>query len=144
MNKIDNIVFESVNFIPRWFPNMMGEYVLIRIDDLNFAKKLDGEGWNIQYSLINPNTKKPDFAYLKANVPHEKYPAKIFIVTERDGIQEKTVVDSENIASINLDNVTMVDAVVVPYVQNICGCILRQAYLKIAYLTVFEPEGYYD
>lgn len=146
--EVSNIRFEGVSLIFRNFAGKATKFkpagfrtATIRIDDLNFAKQLLDDGWNVRYSRPNPDTGVSDSALLEVKISYEGRPPKIVMVTGTGEHRKMTYLDAESVATLDWADITNVDAIIRPYCyDNIGGRSGISAYVKTMYVTVQEDE----
>ena len=100
----DNIIMENARIIFRNFSGKESKYnrkgsrnFCVIIDDVDLAKKLGDEGWNIRILEAREEGDEPKY-YLQVQVSYDNIPPKVYMVTRKT----KTLLDDESIASLNL------------------------------------------
>lgn len=143
MNKyIDNIQIEGARIGKRNFSgyeeelNAEGNRYFLLYLDVELAKKMEEDGWNVKYSSHDVDKEKP---YIKVFVRFGKYPPKIILIS--DGVQ--TLLDETNIGVLDKTLMQNVDIAIRPFVWEIGGKSGVKAYVKTMYVTA-APGDFSD
>ena len=105
------------------------------IEDVDLAKKLGDEGWNIRILEAREEGDEPKY-YLQVQVSYENIPPKVYMVTRKT----KTLLDDESIASLDYAEIRNVDLTIRPYNWSVQDKTGVKAYLKTMYVTIEEDE----
>lgn len=140
--KVNKIVIENAKII---FRNFAGEETnfnrkgnrnfSVIIDDLEYAKMLKDDGWNIKTLPPREEGDEPK-SYLQVAVNFENIPPKVIMITSRS----KIPLDSESISSLDFADIINVDLTITPYHWEVNGKTGIKAYLKTMYVTIEEDE----
>lgn len=143
----DNIIMENARIIFRNFSGKESKYnrkgsrnFCVIIDDVDLAKKLGDEGWNIRILEAREEGDEPKY-YLQVQVSYENIPPKVYMVTRKT----KTLLDDESIDSLDYAEIRNVDLTIRPYNWVIQEGTKNEksgvkAYLKTMYVTIEEDE----
>lgn len=138
----NNIVFDNCRIGFRNFSGKEGKFnppgkknFCVFIDDNEFAKRLESDGWNVRY-LTPRNEGEEEQALLNVSVSYDPYPPTIFLVTST----QKTLLDNETVSMLDWAEIKNVDLVVRPYNYEVNGRSGVKAYCKSMYVTIVEDE----
>ena len=115
------------------------------IEDLDYARELEIEGWNIKYPKPNPDIdpeedrRRPT---LKVNVVFDNIPPKVWIINVDDeGNERPKQITAETLYLLDTLRFTNIDMIITPYKWTKNGRSGISAYLSQFYGTV-EPRGF--
>ena len=77
--------------------------------DLETAKMLSSDGWNVKYEEPRDPDDDPT-AHMKVNFSFEKYPPRIVLISGRNG-EHKTVLDAQTVSLVDSADIIKVDLV---------------------------------
>jgi hypothetical protein len=135
-------VFEGCRII---FRNFKGEQTqfnragdrnfCVVIEDLEAAKRLEADGWNIKY---RPPLDEGDeeMAYLPVAVSFANVPPSIVMLSSKG----RTRLDESTIDILDYAEIENVDIIVNPYNWSVNGKSGVKAYVKTMYVTIHEDE----
>lgn len=135
-----NIVLEGVRIGFRNFEGKAGKFnnagnrnFCVFIDDLDLAKKLEEDGWNIRYLPPREEGDSPT-AYLQVKVRFDPIPPKIILVSSRG----KKTLDESNVNILDWAEIKNVDIIIRPYNWHTMGGSGIAAYVQTMYVTIVE------
>ena len=105
------------------------------IDDLDLAKQLENDGWNIKYRPLKDEDDAP-LAHLPVKVNYDNRPPKIYIVTDR----RRELLNEETVNALDYAEIESVDIVITPYQYDVNGQKGIAAYVKNMYVNVVQDE----
>lgn len=137
----DNINIANARIGFRNFSGKEGQYnpqgnrnFVVFLDDIDVAKSLEAEGWNIRW--LEPRDPTEDKqAILSIKVQYSYYPPKIVLVNSNG---KNTILREEDISLLDWADIDHVDLTVRPYNYNVQGKAGVKAYLKTMYVTIQE------
>lgn len=138
--KVENakIIFRNFSGKADKFNPMGGnrQFCLI-IEDPDFAKQLEEDGWNIKYLRPRDEDEEPQ-PYLPVKVKYANRPPHIYLCTSNN----KTLLNEETVGSLDYADISNVDLIVTPYQYSVqvTGKSGVAAYVKTMYVTVVEDE----
>lgn len=107
------------------------------IDDLEFAEKLQSDGWNVKY--LQPrdgdDTQEPT-AYIPCEVSFKNRPPMIKLITRKN----QTILDESTIDMLDYADIKNVDLILSPYNWEVNGKSGVKAYVKTMYVVIEEDE----
>ena len=137
---IDNINISNARIGFRNFSGKEGQFnptgnrnFVVFLDDINEAKKLEQEGWNIRW-LKSRNEDEEDQPILSVKVAFGAYPPKIVLVS-RKGLSQ---IGEEEISILDWADIKSTDITIRPYNYDVRGKSGVKAYLKTMYVTLEE------
>lgn len=144
-NKVSNIVMENAKIIFRNFSgreergpqgqifNEEGKrnFTLI-IEDMDFARTLANDGWNIKFKEPREEGDEP-YATLKVNVSYKVKAPNIQVVSKK-----RTRLTEENVDLVDGLDIANVDLVINPSYYDIAGRSGISAYLSSMYIVPME------
>lgn len=137
-----NIEFENVRIGFRNFSGNESRFnpagrrnFCVFIDDEEFAKRLEGDGWNVRY-LAARNEEETEQAYMNVSVSYDPYPPQIVVVTKT----RKTVLTEDMVGMLDWAEIVSVDLIVRPYNWEVNGRSGVKAYCKSMYVTIEEDK----
>lgn len=135
-------VFEGCKII---FRNFKGEQTqfnragdrnfCVVIEDLEVAKRLADDGWNIKYRPPLDEGDK-ETAYLPVAVSFSNVPPSIVMLSSKG----RTRLDESTIDILDYAEIENVDIIVNPYNWSVNGKSGVKAYVKTMYVTIHEDE----
>ena len=136
----DNINIENARIGFRNFSGKEGQFnpagnrnFVIFFDDIDFAKDLEAEGWNIRW--LEPREEDEQMQpILSVRVAYGAYPPKIVLVNN----QGHTQLREEDIGILDWADIKSVDLTVNPYNWEVQGKSGVKAYLKVMYVKIQE------
>lgn len=141
----DNISIENAHLMFRNFSGAASQYnregdrsFCVRIDDLQAAKKLAEDGWNIKQSKPHDPEEEPTF-YIKVKVSFNPYPPAIWWITRNN----KVIVGEDMVDSLDQIEIKTADVIIRPYNWEVNGKTGVAAYLKSLYIVQEEDEFAY-
>jgi hypothetical protein len=134
-----NIANARIGF--RNFSGKEGQYnpqgnrnFVVFLDDINVAKALEEEGWNIRW--LDPRDPAEEAQpILSIRVQYSYYPPKIILVNSEG---KQTNLREEDVSILDWADIERVDVTVRPYNYNVHGKDGVKAYLKTMYVTLQE------
>lgn len=138
------LVIEDARIIFRNFAgkekqfNRAGDRNFSVLLDPDLAKKMEEDGWNVQYLKVRPDDEDPTpQAHLQVKVNYGKSkPPTVVMISSRG----RTHLDEETIELLDWADITKVDLIVNPYDWDVNGKTGTKAYLSSIYVTIFEDE----
>lgn len=130
-----SIMFRNFKGEERTFNPAGKRNFCVRIDDLDFAKQLQNDGWNIKY--LQPQEGDPDgqeVAYLPCEVSFKNRPPMIKLITKKN----QTVLDESTIDMLDYADIKNVDLIITPYNWEVSGKSGVKAYVKTMYVVIEE------
>ena len=106
----------------------------VHIEDIEMAKDLKSQGWNIRMTKPRSEEDSPE-AYVQVKVSYAKFPPKVALI---NGKNKQTYLDEESIQLLDWAEIASVDLILNPSVWNVNGNTGVKAYLKTAYVTIIE------
>lgn len=107
------------------------------IDDLDFAEKLQNDGWNVKY--LQPrdgdDTQEPT-AYIQCEVSFKNRPPLIKLITRKN----QTLLDESTIDMLDYADIKNVDLILSPYNWEVNGKSGVKGYVKTMYVVIEEDE----
>jgi hypothetical protein len=103
------------------------------LDDLNLAKQMDADGWNIK-ALRAREEGDPDQPYIQINVAYKGRPPRIVMITSRG----RTELSEDECEILDWADIKSVDLIFNPYNWSVRGDTGVSAYLKSMYVTIEE------
>lgn len=138
----DNIILEGAKIGYRNFSGEPGRFnppgrrnFCVFFDDINFARRLADDGWNIRWTTPRDIDDDP-VPYMQVNVSFDRNPPKIVIIANG----RKTVIGEEEVGDLDRLEITNVDLIIKPYNWEINGKNGVKGYLKSMYVTIFLDE----
>jgi len=139
---VDNINISDARIGFRNFSGKEGQFnpagnrnFVVFIDDIDEARKLEDEGWNIRW-LKSKNEDEEDQPILSVKVAFGTYPPKIVLVS-RKGL---TQLGEGEIDILDWADIKTVDITIRPYNYDVRGKVGVKAYLKTMYITIQEDR----
>ena len=139
---MDNINISNARIGFRNFSGKEGQYnpsgnrnFAVFIDDLNEAKKLEAEGWNIRW-LKSRNEDEESQPILSVKVAFGAYPPKIVLVS-KNGLSQ---LGEDEINILDWADIKSVDLTIRPYNYEVRGKVGVKAYVKTMYVTIQEDQ----
>ena len=133
-------LFEGCRIIFRNFAGEQSQYnragdrnFCVIIEDLEEAKKLAADGWNVKY-LPPLDDGEDETAYLPVAVSFKNQPPTIVILSSRG----RTRLDESTIDILDYAEIETVDLIVNPYNWEVNGKSGVKAYVKSMYVTLRE------
>ena len=105
------------------------------LDDLEFARKLQEEGWNVRWRQPRDED-DTEMAYLSVAVKFNRIPPQILMVTQKG----KVALDESSIDKLDWLEFTNVDLIINPSKWEVSGKSGIKAYLKTLAVTIYEDE----
>lgn len=144
--KNNKLLIENAKIIFRNFSGEESKYnragnrnFCVLIDDMDLAKKLSEDGWNIR-ELIPRDDEDDVKYYIQVSVSYSMKPPKVFIITRN----KKTPLDEDSIKSLDFADIVNVDLVLNPYhweIKEKNGVKKGiKGYLKTMYVIIEEDE----
>lgn len=144
--KNNKLLIENAKIIFRNFSGEESKYnragnrnFCVLIDDMDLAKKLSEDGWNIR-ELIPREDEDDVKYYIQVSVSYLMKPPKVFIITKN----KKTPLDEDSIKSLDFADIVNVDLVLNPYhweIKEKNGVKKGiKGYLKTMYVIIEEDE----
>lgn len=145
MASLNNRVFENAKIMFRNFAGRAGTYntegdrnFLLFLDE-DKANEMREEGWNVKLMKSREEDVPPQ-AYVQVSVEFDKgRPPRIVLITSK----ARTEVDKNNIdilPMLDYADITNIDLILNPYEWEVNGNTGIKAYLKTAYITLYEDE----
>ena len=139
---MDNINISNARIGFRNFSGKEGQFnpagnrnFAVFLDDINEAKKLEQEGWNIRW-LKSRNEDEEEQPILSVKVAFGAYPPKVVLVTGR-GLSQ---IGEEEISILDWADIRSVDLTIRPYNYEVRGKTGVKAYLKTIYVVLQEDQ----
>lgn len=147
MAKLNNRVFENAKIMFRNFGGRAGIYntegdrnFLLYLDE-DKAEEMKAEGWNVKL-MKSRDEGDPPQPYVQVTVEFDKgRPPRIVLITDKT--QNRTEItghDTEVLQMLDYATITNVDLILNPYEWEVNGNKGIKAYLKTAYITIYEDE----
>jgi len=137
-----NVVLENTRIIFRNFAGLERKFnpagernFAVVVEDLELAKRLKKDGWNIKYF---PEAEEGDIpnAYMKVKVKFGNNPPKIILVTKRG----ETRLTEDTIDALDYADIVNVDLIVRPYNWEVNNKIGVTAYVQDMWVVVQEDK----
>lgn len=147
MAKLENRVFENAKIMFRNFGGRAGMYneegdrsFLLFLDEAK-AEEMKEEGWNVKL-MKSKEEGVPPQPYVSVSVEFDKgRPPRIVIITSLTGNRtEITKDDTEVLQMLDYVTITNIDLILNPYEWTVRENKGIKAYLKTAYITIYEDE----
>lgn len=146
-NKVtDNIMIENARIGFRNFSGKEARYNPAGVKnfcvflELDLAKKLESDGWNVRWLKPRDEQEDPQ-GYLQVAVNYNKYPPKVIMITSRG----KTILDADSVGVLDWAEIKEVDLIIRPRnwikspgTRNEQACV--KAYLKSMYVQIVEDD----
>ena len=136
--KIENAKIFKTNFsgkeVPPYNPAGRRNF-LVYIDDLDVAKAMEEDGWNIRW-LEPRNPEDERKAFMSVAVSFSNRPPKIVLVTSKG----MTKLDEETVDMLDYAERTRVDLTINPRYWEDNGKTRIKAYLRAMRVEIFEDE----
>lgn len=137
---VDNINVSNARIGFRNFSGKEGQYnpegnrnFVVFIENINEAKKLEEEGWNIRW-LKSKNEEEADQPILSVKVAFGMYPPKIVLVSKK-GLSQ---LGENEVGILDWADIRSADITIRPYNYEIRGKTGVKAYVKTMYVTIQE------
>lgn len=147
MAKLDNRVFENAKIMFRNFGGRAGMFneegersFLLFLDEAK-AEEMKEEGWNVKLMKSKEEGVSPQ-PYISVSVEFDKgRPPRIVVITAISGNRtEITKDDTEVLQMLDFVTITNIDLILNPYEWTVRENKGIKAYLKTAYITIYEDE----
>lgn len=142
MKDVENIVINNARIGFRNFSGKEGQYnnagnrnFALFIDDEEFARKLQDEGWNIRWLKPRNEDDAPQ-AFIQVKVAFGMYPPKIVLISNG----KKSFLDEESISLLDWAEIDTVDIIIRPYSYEVRGVSGIKAYVKTMYVVLVVDE----
>ncbi len=110
----------------------------VELDDIQLARQLAEEGWNIKFR--DPNEQYPEpSAYVQVKVKYGKLVPEIYMVGDNG---TSTLLNEETVGLLDSSEIENVDLVIRPYNYDVRGEQGVSAYVKTMYVTLAKDPFY--
>lgn len=142
-NTVKNISIENARIMFRNFSGKESRFnregrrnFCVVIDDLEYARQLQDEGWNIRY--LQPRDEGGDpLPYMQVSCSFDVYPPHIYMIK---GDTSKVLLDEDSVDVLDWAEIQNVDLVIRPYSWEVNGKSGIKAYVKSMWVTIYQDE----